>query len=85
LGSLNALLSDKSKNFDIRTIDIDNLVDIRTVKIDPHQPKDERIRSFIRQVHNPYCYRVGKIAVKISFTETETTLEDKLVSLLAKC
>ena len=85
MGAMNAILEKQMRDTDIRTVDIENLVDIRNVHINPEQTKAERIRGFIRQVHNPYCYRVGKIAVKISFADTEATLEDRLVSLLSKC
>lgn len=34
-------------------------MDIRDVEIDPEQPKEERIKSFIRQIKNPYCFKVG--------------------------
>ena len=37
----------------------EELVDIRDVKIDRTLPSDERIRSFIEQIKNPYCFKVG--------------------------
>ena len=52
------------------------LVDIHTVKIDPSLPREERIREYMRQIKNPYCYLEGKTVVKISFADTERTLED---------
>jgi len=69
---------------DFRTVNISVLVDIHTVSIDTGQPKGDRIASFVRQVHNPYCFRVGKIAVKSSFMDTGPTLEDRMVGLLLK-
>ena len=30
------------------------------------------------QIGNPYCYRCGKVVVKVSFAETDATLEDRL-------
>ena len=41
------------------------LVDIRDVHIDSKLPQEERIRSFIRQVKNPYRFKVGDITVNI--------------------
>lgn len=71
---------------DIGNIDRDSLVDIRDVKIDTSLPKEERIRDFIRQVKNPYLYRHGKYVVKISFADTDITLEERLADYVrARC
>lgn len=67
-----------------QTIDQDDLVDISTVKIDQSLPRDERIADYIRQVKNPYCYRSGDVVVRISFAQTEATLEDRLLSYLQR-
>lgn len=69
---------EEMKNVDIRTVSRDDLVDIRDVEIDPEQPKDERIKSFIRQIRNPYCFKVGNVVVKTTFTDTDITLDDRL-------
>lgn len=67
------------RNVDIRTVDPDTLVDINDVKIDKSLPQAERVRDFIRQIKNPYCYKCGKAVVKISFSSAATaTLEDRL-------
>ena len=50
---------DEMKNVDIRTVDREELVDIRDVSIDRTLPKEERVRSFIQQIKNPYCFRCG--------------------------
>lgn len=73
---------EEMKNIDIRTVDRDSLVDINDVKIDMNLPREERLIEFIRQIKNPYCYRCGKVVVKISFADTEVTLEDRLISYL---
>ncbi len=74
------------KKVDIRTVDIDTLRDIRDVKINTDLPKEERILDFIRQIGNPYCYRHGKYVIKISFTDTDVTLEQRMLSYLrSKC
>ena len=67
---------DEMKNVDIRTVDREELVDIRDVSIDRTLPKEERVRSFIQQIKNPSCFRCGDVIVKTSFANTETTLED---------
>ena len=74
------------QNVDIRTVDPTGLRDIREVKVNTDLPKRERILDFIRQIGNPYCYRHGKYVVKVSFTDTDVTLEDRMLSYLrSKC
>jgi len=68
------------KQVDVQTIDPDTLVDINDIKVNTKLPKEERILDFIRQIGNPYCYRCGKVVVKISFSDTDTTLEDRMES-----
>ena len=67
-----------SSDFDIRNVDRSKLVDIRDVKVNTALPKRERILDFIRQIGNPYCYRHGKYVVKVSFSDTGISLEDRL-------
>lgn len=71
---------------DVRTVDPATLRDIRDVKVNTGLPKQERILDFMRQIGNPYCYRHGKYVVKVSFTDTDVTLEDRLLSYIrSKC
>ena len=53
------------KNANLATIDRDELVDIRDVKVNTSLPKRERAIDYIRQIGNPYCYRHGKYVVKV--------------------
>lgn len=74
------------QNVDIRTVDLHTLRDIRDVEVNTELPKRERILDFIRQIGNPYCYRHGKYVVKISFADTDVTLEDRMLAYLRnKC
>lgn len=62
---------------------ISQLVDIRDVKIDRNLPSDERIRSFIEQIKNPYCFKVGDTVVKVSFADTPNTITDNFINMIA--
>lgn len=63
---------------DIRTVKKNALIEIKKVKIDPKLEREERISSFMQQIKNPYCFVCDGVIVKIGFTETEDTLEEKL-------
>ena len=70
----------------LATIDRDELVDIRDVKVNTSLPKRERAIDFIRQIGNPYCYKHGKYVVKVGFSDTEVSLEERLAEyILSKC
>ena len=66
------------RDVDIRTVPREELAEIGDVQIDNHAPLQERFADFMRQVKNPYCYRCGKVVVKVSFADTEKTLEDRI-------
>lgn len=70
------------KNVDIRKVNPDSLVDIHDVIINTDLPKSERILDFIQQIKNPYCFKCGDTVIKITFTETEETIEDKIENYL---
>ena len=74
------------KNIDIATVDRDALVDIRDVKVNTALPKRERAIDFIRPIRNPYCYKHGKYVVKVGFSDTEVSLEERLAGYIrSKC
>ncbi|MBM6721493.1 DUF6870 family protein [Pseudoflavonifractor phocaeensis] len=59
------------------------LVDIRDVKLDSRLEQSERIRSFLRQIKNPYCFKVGDIVVNVAYTEGGATLNDCFADMLS--
>lgn len=67
---------------DIHTVNRDELVDISMVYIDTALPRQERMESYIEQIKNPYCFKCGQFAVKVSFAEDSMSLQDRLVEHL---
>lgn len=70
----------KMRSVDIRTVNPDTLVDINDVVINRDLPPRERVRDYIRQIKNPYCYKSHGMIVKVNFSGTEPMEE-----LLARC
>lgn len=70
------------RGMDIRNINPSEIIDINCVIINSNLSKEERIIDFIKQIKNPYLYKCGKALVKVTFADTEETLEDKLKSYL---
>jgi len=78
LVSDNLTYADQLRNVDFRTVDPSVLVDINDVKVSRDLPQQERVVDFIRQIRNPYLYKCGDMIVKVSFADTDETLEDRL-------
>lgn len=60
-----------------------SLVDIRDVEIDKTLPIEERMKSYVEQIKNPYMFKVGETIVRVSYANTQETLNDNFVNLLA--
>lgn len=58
------------------------LVDIREVSVDPSLPRDERIKEYLRQIKNPYCFRCGGFTVHARFAKDGPSLEECLKQIL---
>ena len=76
------VLNSSCRDVDIRTVERNTLVDINDVNIDKKLPREQRLEDYGRQIGNPYCYKCGEAIVKISFSETTATLEDRIENYL---
>lgn len=58
----------------------------RDIVVDTGLRKEERIQDDFRQAGDPYCYRYGDYTVKIAFSDTDISLEERMLAYLrAKC
>ena len=62
---------------------LDSLVDIRDVKIDRSMSVEDRVKSYVEQIKNPYMFKVGNTVVRVSYANTQATINDNFVNLLA--
>lgn len=67
---------------DFDDVDVNELKDIRKVRIDRCQTKEKRIAQYLKQVGNPYMVRVGNVKVKIRFANNGVSFEDAFEDLL---
>ena len=65
------------KAVDVRTVDPETLVDVTKIVIDESLSKEERVAEFIRQVKNPYCFRVGDMVVKNVYSNDGVSLRER--------
>ena len=61
---------------------LDSLVDIRDVKIDRSLPVEERMKSYVEQIKNPYMFKVGNTVVRVSYANTTQTINDNFLNFL---
>ena len=72
------------KNADLQNCNIDDLVDIRDVKVDKSKSQIEKLLDFIEKIKNPYLFKVGDIAVKISFSDSNTqSFQQKMENIIS--
>ena len=70
------------QSVDIRIVKLEEVVDIQQIKIDDGLSQQEKRREFIRQVKNPYCFRVGKVIVKASYSGNGVSLNERFEELV---
>lgn len=70
------------KDVDIRTVDRSELVDLNSVVIDEDKPIAKRMEDFVKQIRNPYCFRVGDVAVKVVYKENGPTFQQNFEEML---
>ena len=77
------MIKQSMPDIDIRTVDANTLVDAASVTVDMDLPKEERMRDVVRQMSgNPYFFRSGRIAVKVSYADTAVTLDERMENYL---
>lgn len=59
------------------------LVDIRDVVIDKSLTLEERVKSYVEQIKDPYCFKVGDVVVRVSYAGKDKSLTDSFTSMIA--
>lgn len=62
---------------------LSDLVDIRDVVIDKSLPLEERVKSYVEQIKDPYCFKVGDVVVRVSYAGKDKSLTDSFTSMIA--
>lgn len=73
---------EEMKNVDVRTVDPDTLVDVNSVQISDDLGREDRLKEFIRQVKNPFCYRVGNVVVKNVYSQDGVTIDERFEQMV---
>ena len=70
------------KKISIKECDKEQLTDLSSVVIDSEKSKEERILDYLRQVKNPYYFRVGDVAVRLVFDEDGRSFQQCMEELV---
>lgn len=73
---------DTLKSVDIRSVEKSSLVDLNSVHIDESKPVQERVLYFLQQIQNPYCFRIGDVAVKVNYKSDGPSFQQNFEDLL---
>ena len=63
-------------------VDIEDLTDVRKIKIDKNLPQEKRQAQYLKQVGNPYLLRRGSMMIKVSFANNGLSMEQAFENLL---
>jgi len=75
----------RMSQIDVKSVNPDELVDIREVQIDKNLNDEERIKDYIEKIKNPYVYKYGNYIVKLEFdNESGITLNELLEEIAKK-
>lgn len=58
---------------------MEKIVEIEKVEIDTSLSKEEKIEEFVKEIRNPYRFKVGDIIVNVAFNENGLTLQDRMM------
>ena len=67
---------------DFINVDIEQLTDLRNIKIDKNLSQEKRQAQFLKQVGNPYLLRRGSMIIKVSFANNGLSMEQAFENLL---
>ena len=70
------------QNIHIRDIDPNTVVNAADININTELPLLERMADAVKQMGNPYFFKVGKILVKTCFMETDITINKRYEDFL---
>ena len=72
----------RCKNMKLEYINLDDVDELSSIKIDRRKSGDERILDFLTQVKNPYLFKVYGRLVRFCFSENGPTADECLTQCL---
>lgn len=73
---------EKCKDMSLSDVNIEEVDDITSIKIDKRKSSNERLLDFLIKVKNPYIFKFNGRLIKIGFSNTSKTADDCLTNVL---
>ncbi|MBE6033442.1 MAG: hypothetical protein E7222_01955 [Clostridiales bacterium] len=58
--------------------------DIGNVYIDSSKEAEKRMKEYLGQIHNPYCFQCGSTVVRVSFNQEGKELKDLMLKFFSR-
>ena len=76
------MISEEMKLVDVRIVSREGLADIREVAVKRRRSVQDKMQDYLKETGHPYCFRVGDVVVKNTYTEDGPKLNDLLRKLI---
>ena len=73
---------ERCRNVNLNDVKLEDVDEIKDIKIDRRKPSNERILDFITKAKNPYIFKVNGKPVRIRFSDTDKTADECLTNVL---
>lgn len=74
---------EKLSQVEFDDVKLENMPDLKLITIDKSLSLNERREAYLKAVGNPYMVRVGKVKVKIRFSENGESFQDNFSNMLS--
>ena len=71
------------KKISMNEVDIDKIDDLLEIKISKKKKGNERILEFIKNVSNPYIFKINNKIVKVEFTDNGVSAEESITNIVS--
>lgn len=71
------------KRISLNEVDVDKLDELSDIKISKKKKGNERILEFIKNISNPYIFKIDNKIVKIEFTNNGMSAEDSITNIVS--
>lgn len=76
------MIPEEMKLVDVRIASREGLADIREVAVKRRRSVQDKMQDYLKETGNPYCFQVGDVVVKNTYTEDGPKLNDLLRKLI---
>ncbi|MBC3516410.1 hypothetical protein H8K20_08370 [Neobittarella massiliensis] len=69
---------------DVEKIDRKTLMEMQKIQLDVNLPREQRVKHFLEETSNPYCFCLDEIKIKLEFADDSSFLQEMFTQLLLR-